>query len=126
MKPEHPRGVEVQVKSQKLKNIVKTLLIRANTVLDKESFDLVTAYENTDEKALITENCRLAKETLRPLCQDTGQVLVFLKLPYNFSFGYDFKKVINDAVEEVYKEEFYRKSVVKDAISDRTNTKTNR
>ena len=73
----------------------------------------------------ILQNAYLAKKNNRPLCQDTGQVLVFLKLPYSFSFGYDFKKVINDAVEKTYEEEFYRKSVVKNSVFDRDNTGTN-
>ncbi|MBQ7449996.1 fumarate hydratase [bacterium] len=73
----------------------------------------------------ILQNAYLAKNASRPLCQDTGQVLVFLKLPYSFNFGYDFKAVINRAVEETYEQEFYRKSTVKNAVFDRTNTKNN-
>ena len=81
-----------------LKSTIKTLLVRANTVLDKSVFDCLNNIKDDDKKALIIKNCKIAKETRRPLCQDTGQVLVFLKLPYDFSFGFDFKKVINDAV----------------------------
>lgn len=113
------------ISSNSLKEAIKTLLIKANTTLDKSVFDKLSEIEDKDKKIFILENCRIANETKRPLCQDTGQVLVFLKLPFDFSFGYDFKKVINEAVEETYKEEFYRKSVVKNAISDRTNTLTN-
>ena len=108
-----------------LKLAIKTLLIKANTVLDKSIFDCLINIKDEDKKTLIIKNCKIAKETRRPLCQDTGQVLVFLKLPYDFSFGFDFKKVINEAVNETYKEECYRKSVVKNALFDRTNTKTN-
>ncbi len=107
------------------KSALKTLLKKANTVLDKSVFECFKNIDDEDKKAFIIENCRLAKESNRPLCQDTGQVMIFLKLPFGFSFGFDFKKVINDAVDEVYTEEFYRKSVVQNALFDRTNTKTN-
>ena len=109
----------------RLKSAIKTLLIKANTVVDKSVFDCLNNIKDEDKKSLIIKNCQIAKETSRPLCQDTGQVMVFLKLPYDFAFGFDFKKVINEAVEEVYKNEYYRKSVVKNALFDRTNTTTN-
>ena len=107
------------------KSAIKTLLIKANTVLDKSVYTNLSEFKDTDKRNLILKNCYLAKENNRPLCQDTGQVLVFLKIPYDFNFGFDFKKVINEVVEETYEEEFYRKSVVKDAVFDRENTKTN-
>ena len=108
-----------------LKSAIKTLLIKANTALERGVYEKLSECTDSDKTALILENCRLAKETGRPLCQDSGQVLVFLKLPFGFSFGFDFKKVINEAVEETYKAECYRKSVVKNAIFDRQNTRTN-
>ena len=105
---------------------IKTLLVKANTVLDKSVFECFSMKEMDDNKmSFILQNAYLASRNNRPLCQDTGQVLVFLKLPYSFSFIYNFKKVINDAVKETYEQEFYRKSVVKDAIFDRTNTGSN-
>ena len=108
-----------------LYEIIKTLLIKANTVLDKSVYDCIGTYSDNEKRSFILENCLISGKTKRPLCQDTGQVLVFIKLPYAFSFGFDFKKAVNDAVEATYKQEFYRKSVVKNAIFDRTNTKTN-
>ena len=108
-----------------LKSSIKTLLVKANTVLDKNIYSKLVNFSDENKKNLILKNCYFANKTNRPLCQDTGQVLVFLKIPYDFIFGFDFKKVINEAVEETYKEEFYRKSVVKDGIFDRTNRKTN-
>lgn len=108
------------------KNVIKSLLIRANTVLDKSVFDCINNnYTVLDKKNFIIENCRIAKENNRPLCQDTGQILCFLKIPFGFSFGFDFKATINQAIKEIYQEEFYRKSVVKDSLYDRNNTATN-
>ena len=110
---------------QILKTAIKTLLIKANTVLDESVYDCLTKIKDKDKRDFILKNCKIAYDTGRPLCQDTGQVLVFLKLPYDFNFGFDFKKTINEAVEETYEEESYRKSVVKNALFDRKNTKTN-
>ena len=108
-----------------LKNAIKTLLVKANTVLDKCVYNCLSEIKDEEKRTFILKNCKIAHDINRPLCQDTGQVLVFLKLPYDFSFGFDFKKVINEAVEETYEEEFYRKSVVKNALFDRCNTQTN-
>lgn len=115
-----------------LSDIIKALLIKANTVLDKSVFDCIfQASKNkeilncSEQIPFILQNAYLAQKTNRPLCQDTGQVMVFLKLPYSFKFDYDFKKVINETIEKTYKQEFYRKSVVKNAIFDRNNTNTN-
>ena len=72
------------------------------------------------------KNAFLANDNQRPLCQDTGQVVVFLKVPQNITFeGKFINQAINDAVEKCYKENFFRKSVVNDSIFDRSNTKTN-
>ncbi len=79
-----------------------------------------------DIKAQILKNAYLAHKKSRPLCQDCGQVVIFLDLGQDAALvgGY-IEDVINKAVEDCYKNEFLRKSVVYDAIKNRTNTGTN-
>ena len=108
-----------------LKLVISKLLVKANTFLDKSVYDKLMSLTDEPKRGFILENCRIADKTKRPLCQDTGQVLVFLKFPFDFNFGFNFKTAINESVEETYKKEFYRKSVVNNAIFDRTNTETN-
>lgn len=117
------------VDEKNIEEIVYDLCVKANTVLPEDVFDkILTAYEtgtNEDAKqalGLILTNAQMAAEKKMPLCQDTGQVLVFVKgrnIPANIN------ELINNAVEKAYKENYFRQSVVKNALFDRTNTKTN-
>lgn len=112
-----------------LKKVIYELCVQANTVLpDCIVEKLVTAYEKeTSDEAkqalgLILTNAKMAQEKKMPLCQDTGQVLVFIKgrdIPSNIN------EIVNNAVAKAYEENFFRKSVVKNAVFERTNTKTN-
>ena len=64
----------------------------------------------------------LAQKNKRPLCQDTGQVLVYLEIGQDiFLEGENVESIINKAIADCYKEKFYRKSTVKDALYDRSN-----
>ena len=104
---------------------IYNMLIQANTKLDKADYDKLCR-ANSKIKSQILKNAFLADLNKRPLCQDTGQVVVFLKIGQDVKLEGDFiEDVINKAVENCYKDNFYRKSVVKDAIFDRTNTNSN-
>lgn len=119
------------INSKLIEDAVYNLCVEANTTLNDDVFaKLQSAYEqeeNKDAKSallLILKNAKMAYENKMPLCQDTGQVLVFIRgkgkyIPENI------KELINNGVQKAYKENFYRQSVVKNAIFDRTNTKTN-
>lgn len=117
------------IDAKEIEEIVYNLCIEANTVLPDDVFNkILNASESeTNEDAkqalgLILTNAQMAAEKKMPLCQDTGQVLVFVKgrnIPANIN------EIINNAVEKAYKENHFRQSVVKNALFDRTNTKTN-
>ena len=119
------------ISSQIIKNAVYDLCVEANTVLSEDVFaKILNAYnseENPDAKQalqLILQNAQMAHEKKMPLCQDTGQVLVFVKIGEQCQVE-NLESSINKAVSKAYEENFYRKSVVKNALFDRTNTKTN-
>ncbi|MEI8129586.1 MAG: fumarate hydratase [bacterium] len=119
------------ISSQIIENAIYDLCVEANTVLGEEVFTkILEAYnseENSDSKQalqLILQNAQMAYEKKMPLCQDTGQVLVFVKLGEQCQVE-NLESSINNAVAKAYEENFYRKSVVKNALFDRTNTKTN-
>lgn len=117
------------VNAKNLEEIVYDLCVQANTILSNDVFEkILNAYKSeTNEDAkqalgLILTNAQMATEKKMPLCQDTGQVLVFVKgrnIPANIN------EIINNAVSKAYKENYFRQSVVKNALCDRTNTKTN-
>lgn len=117
------------ISSKEIEKIVYNLCVQANTILPDCILEkLIKAYETeTSEDAkqalgLILTNAKMAQEKKMPLCQDTGQVLVFIK---GQDIPSDINKVVNNAVKKAYEENFFRKSVVKNAVFDRTNTKTN-
>lgn len=119
------------IDSMIIEKAVYDLCVQANTNLPEDVFEkLLNAYNNeTSEDArqaleLILTNAKMAYEKKMPLCQDTGQVIVFVNgkskyIPDNI------EKIINNAVSKAYEENFFRKSIVKDSLFDRTNTKTN-
>ena len=117
------------IDSKIIENIISDLCIQANTQLPENIFNKILAAYNSEKNkdakqalGLILQNAQTAYEKKMPLCQDTGQVLVFVR--GNYIPG-DIHKIANRAVSKAYEENFYRKSIVKDAIFDRTNTKTN-
>lgn len=104
---------------------VYNALIIANTRLDLETYNKVEV-SNCKIKNEILKNAYLAYKNQRPLCQDTGQVVVFLNVGQNVVLEGEFiYNAINKAVSDCYKDNFFRKSTVKDAVFDRTNTGDN-
>lgn len=121
------------IKSETIEKAVYELCVIANTQYDVFLYEKIykkyieTKDSNYKHKLLnILKNIQLANETKRPLCQDTGQVIVFVKIGQNVCIeGADLNNAINSGVECAYKLNFYRKSVVNNAFFDRTNTQTN-
>lgn len=75
---------------------------------------------------LLQENARIAKEEHIPVCQDTGMVIVFLKVGQDVHFiNGNLKDAINEGVRRGYEDGYLRKSVVSDPLFHRVNTKDN-
>lgn len=116
-----------------IKKAVYNLCFEANTCLNENVYTKITkAFENAtnpETKHLlksILQNAKIAYEKKLPLCQDTGQVIVFLEIGQNVSvIGGNIEEAINQAVEKCYCDNYFRKSVVENAVFKRQNTKTN-
>lgn len=75
---------------------------------------------------LLLENSKIAKEEQIPICQDTGMVIVFIKIGQEVALvDGDFKEAIYEGVRQGYQEGYLRKSIVSDPLFDRINTKDN-
>lgn len=75
---------------------------------------------------LLIKNSRIAREEHIPICQDTGMVIVFLKLGQEVHLtGGNVKEAVYAGVRKGYQEGYLRKSVVDDPIFERKNTKDN-
>jgi len=112
---------------------VKDLFIQANFNIGNSVFKTIEDSINQEKSQLgksilekIYENNKLAKEEGIAICQDTGMSVVFIDIGQEVHFidGY-----INDAIHEgvrlAYQEGYLRKSVVKDPLFERVNTKDN-
>lgn len=79
-----------------------------------------------DVLAQLLENAKLARETDRPLCQDTGLAVVFLEIGQDVHLvGGDLEGAVNAGVAKGYVEGYLRKSAVSDTIGARKNTGDN-
>lgn len=122
-----------EISTDLIKEAVYNLCFEANTCLSKSVYSkLLNSYKkekNAETKNILGNvllNVKTAYEKKRPLCQDTGQVIVFFEIGQNVSLkGEYIETAINSAIEKCYKEKFFRKSVVENAVFNRTNTNTN-
>lgn len=122
-----------EISTELIKKAVYNLCFDANTCLDEKIYlKILEAYNNTADSEIknilksILQNAKIAFTKKRPLCQDTGQVIVFIEIGQNVKLtGNYIEDEINEGVKKCYTENFFRKSVVNDAVFDRTNTKTN-
>ncbi|MFH0917260.1 MAG: fumarate hydratase [bacterium] len=74
----------------------------------------------------ILENAKLAKETARPLCQDTGLAVVFLEIGQDVHLvGGSLEQAVDEGVRKGYADGYLRKSAVADPTGARKNTGDN-
>jgi fumarate hydratase subunit alpha len=116
-----------------LTHAVKQLCIEANLYSDKELRDTLAGFMEAESNPLakdvlkvLLKNHELAAEEKLPLCQDTGMVTVFAEIGQKLCFSNgDFRTAIQEGVRQGYEEAYLRKSVVKDPIFRRLNSKDN-
>ena len=74
----------------------------------------------------LLENAKLAKDTNRPLCQDTGLAVVFLEVGQDVHLvGGSLEEAVDEGVRKGYDEGYLRKSAAADPIGARKNTGDN-
>ena len=118
---------------RQIEEAIYNLCVQANTYYSAELYDIIykklkSSKDSIERQKLynILKNIELAFTKKRPLCQDTGQVIIFLELGQNCQLrGKNINIAINNAVAKAYKENYFRKSVVKNAIFNRINTNDN-
>ena len=117
------------ISTELIKEAIYKLCFEANTCLDDRVYSkILDAYNKTNDEILksILQNAKVAYDKKLPLCQDTGQVIVFVEIGQDVHLtGELLETAINSSVKKCYIENFFRKSVVKNSIFDRTNTQDN-
>ncbi len=75
--------------------------------------------------SMLSENLAVAKETMIPICQDTGMAVVFIDIGQEVHIvgGY-IEDAVNEGVRAGYRDGYLRKSVVADPL-ERVNTNDN-
>lgn len=75
--------------------------------------------------SLALKNAQIAKEENLPLCQDTGTAVFFIDIGQEVFVKGNLERAVNAGVKQGYKEGYLRKSIVKDPLFLRQNTKDN-
>ena len=122
-----------EISTELIKKAIYKLCCDANICLNNSIYQkILNAFKNCKKEETknllknILKNAQIAYEKKLPLCQDTGQVIIFLEIGQNIQLkGNYIEDEINEAVKKCYEENFFRKSVVKNALFDRNNTLTN-
>ncbi|MBQ3102105.1 fumarate hydratase [bacterium] len=117
----------MKISSNTICKAIYNLIEQANIMLPQNIYNKIKSSKiDENKKNLILENAKIAFDNKRPLCQDTGQVTIFFEIGQNVTIEGEFiEDVINKAVEDCYREKFYRKSTCKDALYDRNNNGKN-
>lgn len=111
---------------------IKRMVIEANYFLPKDVMQALQDAREKDDWKLsqdildkIIENANIADSERVPMCQDTGMVVVFVKMGQEVIIENGFiEDAINEGVRLGYEEGLLRKSVVGDPLN-RVNTKDN-
>ncbi|HSH68770.1 MAG TPA: fumarate hydratase [Deferrisomatales bacterium] len=111
---------------------LRRMAIEANTQLGQDVLDAFAQYKGTEESPTgidilcqLEENARISRETLLPLCQDTGFAVVFVELGQDVHLvGGDLTAAVNEGIRQGYREGNLRKSIVRDPLN-RVNTGDN-
>ena len=122
-----------EINVSKIIPVVKKLCIDTNyyasedvVIKIKEFLKKEVSPTGRDILQLILENHKMAAEELMPMCQDTGVAVVFVELGQDVHLiGGDFYEAINEGVRQGYMDGYLRKSIVKDSVIERKNTRDN-
>ncbi len=118
-----------EINVSKVKEKIKELLIKANFDIGADkivSFDALTKEDDNPILKDLLDNYTIAKTNQIAICQDTGMVIVFLKIGQDVHLvGGSLTDSINAAIKEVYLDYFLRKSIVNDPLFDRVNSRDN-
>ena len=92
----------------------------------KEGRKKETSLRSVTAMDMLIENAEIAEKERIPICQDTGLVIVYLKIGQEVILtGGSLKEAVNKGVADGYTNNYLRASSVTDPLYDRKNTKDN-
>lgn len=122
-----------EVHIQDITNVVSNLCVKSNIFLSADIKKVLNEYSIKNNNKiknnivdLLIENYKYAEEKSIPICQDTGLVVVFVKIGQNVTIvGGSLKEAVNKGVSNGYDNGYLRCSIVTDPLYDRINTTNN-
>lgn len=120
------------IATKSITSIVEKLCIDANCIIGEDILKSFRTCSECETSPLgkeildtLSKNAQIAKESMKPVCQDTGMTVVFVEIGQEVKIEGGFiEDAINQGVRQGYQKGYLRKSVVKDPI-DRVNTTDN-
>ena len=118
---------------QTISDAVAKLAIDANYYLSDDVYEALVKGRETEESPLgkeilgqIVQNACIAREEDKPMCQDTGLAVVFVRLGQEALItGGTLADAVNAGVAKGYQEGYLRKSAVAEPLFNRKNTGDN-
>ena len=122
-----------EITCQEITETLKTMCIEAATDLPKDVYQQLHQKHDEEDSLLakktlqvLIDNANLAREKQMPICQDTGMAFVYVTMGQEVHItGGSLKEATQEGIRQGYIEGYLRKSVVKDPLFERTNTKDN-
>ncbi len=120
------------VEASTISDSVYRLCLEANTQLPRDVQKALTRGLEQEESPrardffrVLLENADIAASNQMAICQDTGQVVVFLDLGQEVMVsGGDLEDAVQDGVRRAYRDGYFRNSIVRDPLH-RVNTGDN-
>ncbi len=122
-----------EIKSREVTAAVKKLCMDANYFVGEDLKDSIRKFSEIEESetgkeilSVILENYDLAAKERMAVCQDTGVAVLFVRIGQDVHItGGNFYEALNEGVRQGYSEGCLRKSLIKDPVFKRINTKDN-
>ncbi|MGP1586417.1 MAG: fumarate hydratase, partial [Schwartzia sp. (in: firmicutes)] len=121
------------IQTEEITEVVAELCKEAAYYLPEDVYEALKKGRATEESPVgcdvldqIIKNAEIAKAEDRPYCQDTGLAIVFVEVGQDVHIeGGLLDDAINAGVAKGYTEGYLRKSVVREPLFNRVNTKDN-
>lgn len=123
------RTLQVSDIKTKVKEALAELGISTDPAVEnaiRDSLQSETSELAKDILSTLLQNYRIGKADCLPICQDTGSVVFLIELGEEVILqGGSLTDVLQEAVCEVWQEQYFRASILQDPLFERKNTKDN-
>ncbi len=111
------------IEKQTIIATVKNLCLDSNFVLGNDVLSRIKHFKSKEQNPMgieiltqIEDNAEIAKKEQKPMCQDTGIVVVFLEIG-KVQMDFDIYEAVNEGIRQAYKEGYLRNSTLKHPLT---------